>query len=67
MYQAKFSSADWSGQLLAYAINSDGSIGSQLWDAGQQINSQNWDTGRQILTYKPSAALGSRGIPFRWP
>jgi type IV pilus assembly protein PilY1 len=67
LYQAKFSSADWSGQLLAYAINSDGSIGSQLWDAGQQINSQNWDTGRQILTYKPSAALGARGIPFRWP
>jgi type IV pilus assembly protein PilY1 len=31
------------------------------------INGQNWDTGRTILTYKRSAALGSRGIPFRWP
>ncbi|MCO5398438.1 pilus assembly protein [Ralstonia soli] len=67
LYQAKFSSGDWSGQLLAYAINADGSLGSQLWDAGKQINAQNWDTGRQILTYKPSAALGARGIPFRWP
>jgi len=67
LYQAKFSSGDWSGQLLAYAINANGSLGSQLWDAGQQINWQNWDTGRQILTYKPSAALGARGIPFRWP
>ncbi len=67
LYQAKFSSADWSGQLLSLAINADGSLGSQLWDAGQVINSQNWSTGRQILTYKPSAAIGARGIPFRWP
>jgi type IV pilus assembly protein PilY1 len=67
LYQARFNSGDWSGQLIAYVINADGSLGSQLWDAGQVINGQNWDTGRTILTYKPSAAFGSRGIPFRWP
>jgi hypothetical protein len=67
LYQARFNSGDWSGQLIAYLINADGSIGAQQWDSGQIINGQNWDTGRTILTYKPSAALGARGIPFRWP
>jgi type IV pilus assembly protein PilY1 len=67
LYQARFNSGDWSGQLIAYVINADGSLGSQLWDAGQVINGLNWDTGRTIITYKPSATFGSRGIPFRWP
>ena len=67
LYQARFNSGDWSGQLISYAINADGSIGAQQWDSGQVINGQNWDTGRTILTYKPSAALGARGIGFRWP
>ena len=67
LYQARFNSGDWSGQLIAYLINADGSIGAQQWDSGQVINGQAWDTGRSILTYKPSASLGSRGIPFVWP
>jgi type IV pilus assembly protein PilY1 len=67
LYQARFNSGDWSGQLIAYAVNQDGSLGSQIWDAGQVINLQNWNSGRTILTYKPSAALGSRGVAFRWP
>jgi Tfp pilus tip-associated adhesin PilY1 len=67
LYQARFNSGDWSGQLISYLINADGSIGAQQWDSGQVINGQNWDTGRTILTYKPSAAIGARGIDFRWP
>lgn len=68
VYQGRFSSGDWSGQLLALPIGSDGAPGSAAdWDAGQKLNGQHWSTGRQILTYKPSNALGSRGVPFRWP
>ncbi|HXX84785.1 MAG TPA: PilC/PilY family type IV pilus protein [Casimicrobiaceae bacterium] len=67
LYQARFNSGDWSGQLIDYIVNQDGSLGTQVWDAGQVINAQNWSSGRTILTYKPSAALGSRGIAFRWP
>ncbi|HVL55461.1 MAG TPA: PilC/PilY family type IV pilus protein [Burkholderiaceae bacterium] len=63
LYQARFSSADWSGQLLAVRINSDGSLGAIDWDAGQVLNSQA-PGARVILTRKPSLA---RGIPFRWP
>jgi type IV pilus assembly protein PilY1 len=64
IFQARFTSADWSGQLLAYAVNADGSLGSLLWDGGQTINGQDWSSGRRMLTYKPSTG---QGIPFRWP
>lgn len=64
IYQAKFSSGDWSGQLLALPIQSNGAIGAVSWDAGQKLNALNFDTGRRIITYKPSA---NAGIPFRWP
>ncbi|MEX8494418.1 pilus assembly protein [Sphaerotilus sp.] len=67
-YQGRFSSADWSGQLLAYPLDSTGVPQSTpRWDASVQLNAQNWDTGRKIFTYKASVALGARGIPFRWP
>lgn len=61
LYQSKFNSADWSGQLLAYPINSNGSLAAQAWDAGEELNKQDYDTGRAIISY--SAGLG---IPFRW-
>jgi len=66
VFQAKFSSVDWSGQLIAYNLDSTGTIISSpiAWDAGQAINGQNYDTGRKILTIKPSSGLG---IAFRWP
>ncbi len=68
VFQGRFSSADWAGQLLAYPVGATGEPGSTAdWDAAQKLNQQHWSTGRQILTYKPSAALGSRGVPFRWP
>ena len=68
VYQGRFSSSDWSGQLLAYPVTSTGEPGNTSdWDAAKKLNAQHWSTGRQILTYKPSGALGSRGVPFRWP
>lgn len=68
LYQAKFSSVDWSGNLAAYTINSVGVIGSvPTWEAGARVKLQDWSTGRQIMTYKPSAVAGAQGIPFRWP
>lgn len=68
LYQARFNSGDWSGQLLTYSLGSDGSLAtSSDWDAGQVLNNQNWNSGRTILTYKPSASAGQHGIAFRWP
>ncbi|MBP6058801.1 MAG: pilus assembly protein PilC [Nitrosomonas sp.] len=34
VYQAKFSSGDWSGQLLSIPIDSTGTLGVTEWDAG---------------------------------
>ena len=68
LYQAKFSSADWSGNLVAYPVASSGVVSTtSTWESGTQVRNQNWDTGRKILTYKPSAAAGAHGISFRWP
>ena len=64
IYQAKFHSGDWTGQLLAIPIQSDGSVGTPPWEAGAVLSSQSYDTGRTILSFKPSTR---RGIRFRWP
>ena len=68
LFQAKFNSSDWSGSVLAYQVASSGSISATAsWDAGAQLKAQNWDSGRRVITYKPSAAAGARGVAFRWP
>lgn len=50
VYQARFNSGDWSGQIVAYPLESDGSLGAAKWDT---------DTSGKI----PAAA--SRNI-FTW-
>ena len=68
VYQGRFSSTDWSGQLLALPVGDTGTLAATAdWDAAQKVTAQHWSTGRQILTYKPAAALGARGVPLRWP
>lgn len=63
LYQARFDSGDWSGQLLAIPIDQDGNPDTIVWDAGAVIDAQSWDSGRRIVTMKPSTGAG---IPFRW-
>lgn len=68
IFQAKFNSLDWSGQLLSIALDSSGKLGATQWDAGQVLNTQDSsgvaETSRKILSYKPS---NKAGIAFRWP
>jgi type IV pilus assembly protein PilY1 len=56
VYQAKFNSADWSGELLAYSVAPDGSIASQAWTTNNGIPSP---ASRNIVTWN-----GSQGINF---
>ncbi|AGA91845.1 Tfp pilus assembly protein, tip-associated adhesin PilY1 [Thioflavicoccus mobilis 8321] len=49
IYQGRFSSADWSGQLLAYALDMDGTIGALQWDAAIKMAAQD-PADRVILT-----------------
>lgn len=63
IYQARYQSADWSGDVVALPLNSDGSIGEALWNARDELNLQDWNSGRTILTSTgPSAA----GAAFSW-
>ncbi len=73
LYQARFNSNDWSGQVLAFPVASDGSVATTPeWDAGELMNpaltpSFNPNT-RVIMTYtKGVSGSAPRGVPFRWP
>ena len=66
VYQALFTSGEWSGDLKAYPIDTTtGNVGTTpSWSAKTQVAAQNWDTGansRQIITRNDT-----QGIPFRW-
>lgn len=56
VYQARFDSKDWSGDLIAYPVQEDGSIGSALWQAKTLMPSP---ASRVIYTIN-----GSSGIAF---
>lgn len=59
VYQAKFNSGDWSGQLLAYPIDELGTLSTvEDWDAGLLINALA-PASRIILTKD-----GSDGVAF---
>ncbi len=57
LYQARFKTEHWDGELLAYPINSDGSVGVQAWNAADKIPSYN---NRKIFTNNGSDS----GTPF---
>ncbi len=66
LYQARFNSGTWSGQLLAFDINPDGSIATpEAWDAGglltTRVAGNGWDANRHVITFS-----GTQGVPFRW-
>lgn len=61
LYQARFDSRDWSGQLFAFPILSDGSLATTpSWDAATLIPSAN---SRKIITFNDSTGAG---VPFKW-
>ena len=81
LYQARFQTSDWSGQVLVRPI-SDGSgadtcslqaagtVCDAVWDAGA-INTLNtlFPAGvdnRKVFTYDAAATLGARGQQFVW-
>ena len=61
LYQTRFNSATWSGQLKAFPVQSDGTLGSQAWDSAEVLKNQDWDTGRSIIT-----SNGTSAYAFRW-
>ena len=58
VYQARFNSGDWSGDLTAYRIRtSDGALGDIVWSASEQLDAQAL-ASRQIFTWRPDNGTG---------
>ena len=52
LYQARFDTRDWHGQLIAYPVQGDGSVANPTWDASTRIPSE---ASRNIFTWNGSA------------
>lgn len=78
LFQAKFSTTDWSGDLLARPVSTGeggdscnsqerGSVCDPVWDAGEvnQRTANSWNIKR-VFTINPQKDFGERGLPFRW-
>lgn len=70
IYQARFDSKDWTGQLLAFDIIDTGpdagQVGDVVWDAGAKLEAVA-PAARNIFTFNPSANLGAGdGVSFAW-
>lgn len=69
VYAARFNPSDWSGNLEALPINSDGTLGAKVWDAQSQLRGMA-HLERNIYTYNsdPTGPAASRrlGTRFLW-
>ncbi|MBK5940604.1 pilus assembly protein [Halochromatium roseum] len=70
IYQAKFNTADWSGRLLAYKIESDGSVSDPDADANIDEHAV-WDTDRAGAIPDASVRdvftiIDGERVAFRW-
>ncbi|WP_428819016.1 pilus assembly protein [Microbulbifer sp. MCCC 1A16149] len=59
IYQALFNSADWSGELKALTLNSDGTVGTVKWQTEDSDFTN--PTDREIYTHN-----GTAGAEFTW-
>lgn len=68
IFQAKFTSATWSGQLLARTIDPfTGVVAStETWNGAVTLRGQNWNTGRSIITWNPNIVAARKGARFRY-
>lgn len=63
VFQAQFDSRDWSGRLLSFNVNNDGSLsGVPDWDAGVELNNKP-PSERKIITYDPDSQTAKN---FLW-
>lgn len=74
LFQARFDSGGWSGQLIAFPLQADGTLNpNESWEASEVLDTQNPNIGREILTWNPLAdvipggAPEGQGVPFRFP
>src|SRR5882672_11243518 len=60
IYQAQFRTDDWTGKLLAYHLNADGTLGTLAWEGGNKLPAYG---SRNIYTRNADTAAGAA---FDW-
>jgi type IV pilus assembly protein PilY1 len=60
VYQAKFNSGDWTGQLLSFPVNTNGTLQPVEWDAAAVLPAAG---SRTIIATNTNS---SSAVPFRW-
>ena len=74
LYQARFTSGKWTGDLRALSLDSAGAVNSGVvWSAAEALEDKDWDE-RIILTHRRTGALGGcaestgtqGGVAFLW-
>ncbi|MEM8547256.1 MAG: PilC/PilY family type IV pilus protein, partial [Pseudomonadota bacterium] len=66
IFQAKFDSTDWHGELLAFPVNDNGTLGSVAdWDANEVLSAKTdaQMLARKVFTYNPN---NDDGATFSW-
>ena len=62
LYEASFQPVNddpfWNGHLKKYVINSNGSIGSEVWDAGTVLQTTSASSRTNMKTYKSGSLIG---------
>lgn len=58
VYQARFRTDDWSGELFAFPVKPDGTLGEKDWEAGEEIPAHGQ---RNIVTFSEGQT-----VPFKW-
>jgi hypothetical protein len=64
LYQSKFNAKDWSGDLVAYQLKDDGSLGSKVWSAAKELDATG--PGNRVMMTLGSKKGAAVGVPFRW-
>lgn len=64
VFQARFNSGDWSGELRSFRINTDGTLGSQLWTTAT-AGSIPAAGSRNIVTWSGTAGISFDEVSLR--
>ncbi len=67
IYQARFDSDFWFGDLVAFPVGEDGSLEDPVWHGRDTVTAQARAGDRRIITsYEDSDPSHRDGVPFRW-
>ena len=66
LFQGQFDFDDWSGNLTAYELEDDGSLGEKRWDAASQLELKDLSATIDWTSYNDSDNATSEGKKFLW-